>query len=119
QLATATPQEPLILLGFMFAQVLASICAPRQMPRSGFCSLSATPIQWGFPADELIRVVGAHGAAKNDGTAVVCKRRGERAVAGLAHIECVSVAAKPVADVARLGPLLVKPDMGVTAQLST
>src|SRR5215831_9686525 len=61
-----------------------------------------------FPADELIRVVGAHGAAKNDGTAVVCKRRGERmAAAGLAHIECVSAAAKPVADVPRLGPLLV------------
>src|SRR5262249_45534966 len=78
---------------------------------------NADPV--GFPADELIRVVGAHGAAKNDGTAVVCKRRGERAVAGLAHIECVIVAAKPVADVARLGPLLVKHDMGVTAQPST
>ena len=62
-------------------------------------------------ADEFVLVVGAHGTAEYDGAAVVGERLGQRVtVPGLADVERITVAAKPLADVARIGPLVVEHD---------
>ena len=49
---------------------LASICAPRQMPRNGRCSRSGTAIQSISRRTIIVGIVGAHRAAENDGAGV-------------------------------------------------
>src|SRR5205823_4455297 len=60
-------------------------------------------------ANKLGLVVGAHGAAEDDGAAMVLQRLGQGiAITRLADIERVAVAAEPLADVAGVGMLLVE-----------
>ena len=57
---------------------LASICAPRQIPRNGRCSRERHGDPVDLPANIVIRIVGAHRAAENDRAGMVVQRFRQR-----------------------------------------
>ena len=81
------------------------------MPRNGFSSFEGDADPLGLAQNEFVLVVGTHGAAEDDGTAVVLQRLGQGiAEARLAHVERMAVAAEPLADMAGVGLLLMQHD---------
>src|SRR5438045_1558409 len=81
------------------------------MPKKGFSSFSATPTHSVSRRMNSVLVVGTHGASVDDGAAVIGERLRKRiAKARFANVELVAVAHEPLADVARIGVLLVQHD---------
>ena len=81
------------------------------MPRNGLCSLKrdADPID--LAADEIVRIVGAHRTAEDDGAGVFRHGRRQRILeARAAHIERIAEIAQRIADAAGGGVLSMQDD---------